>query len=111
MIKYSLKCKDCSFQFESWFGSSKEFDRLKKLKLLNCQNCNSLYVVKNLMSPNLINTNRRNRKITQNLKNSTWNSKNRSLLSRSVPEVSETFFRNYKCVSCQLIPGKNPAVV
>ena len=56
MIKYSLKCKDCSSQFESWFASSKEFDRLKKLKLLNCQDCDSLKVDKSLMSPNLVNT-------------------------------------------------------
>ncbi|MBK68913.1 MAG: hypothetical protein CMF54_03880 [Legionellales bacterium] len=56
MIKYSLKCKDCSSQFESWFASSEEFDRLKKLKLLNCQDCDSLKVDKSLMSPNLVNT-------------------------------------------------------
>ena len=56
MIKYSLKCKKCLFQFESWFSSSGEFDRLRKLKLLNCQNCNSLNVDKSLMSPNLSNT-------------------------------------------------------
>ena len=56
MIKYSLKCKDCASQFESWFASSKEFDRLKKLKLLNCQDCDSLNVAKSLMSPNLANT-------------------------------------------------------
>ena len=56
MIKYSLKCKDCSSQFESWFASSEEFDRLKKLKLLNCQDCDSLNVDKSLMSPNLANT-------------------------------------------------------
>ena len=56
MIKYSLKCKDCSSQFESWFASSKEFDRLKKLKLLNCQDCDSLRIDKSLMSPNLANT-------------------------------------------------------
>ncbi len=56
MIKYSLKCKKCSIEFESWFGSSKEFDRLKKLKLLKCQNCNSLKIEKSLMSPNLANT-------------------------------------------------------
>ena len=41
MIKYCLKCKNCSLEFESWFSSSKEFDRLKKLNHLNCQNCNS----------------------------------------------------------------------
>ena len=56
MIKYSLKCKKCSLEFDSWFSSSKEFDRLKKLKLLNCQSCNSLKIEKSLMSPNLSKT-------------------------------------------------------
>jgi len=55
MIKYCLKCKSCSLEFESWFSSSKEFDRLKKLKHLNCQNCNSKNIDKSLMSPNLVN--------------------------------------------------------
>ena len=56
MIKYCLKCKDCSYKFDSWFSSSKEFDRLQKLGLLNCENCNSLKIEKSLMSPNLSNT-------------------------------------------------------
>ena len=56
MIKYALICKDCNKEFESWFGSSKEYDRLKKIKLLNCQNCNSLNVEKSLMAPNLSKT-------------------------------------------------------
>ena len=56
MIKYCLKCKNCSLEFESWFSSSKEFDRLKKLKYLKCQNCNSIKIDKSLMSPNLKNT-------------------------------------------------------
>tara|TARA_B100001123_G_C15197687_1_gene982013 strand:+ start:895 stop:1320 length:426 start_codon:yes stop_codon:yes gene_type:complete len=56
MIKYSLICKDCSIEFDSWFSSSKEFDRLKKLKFLNCKSCNSLNVEKSLMSPNLANS-------------------------------------------------------
>ena len=56
MIKYSLKCKNCSIEFESWFSSSKEFDRLKKLKHLNCQNCSSIKIEKSLMSPNLVKT-------------------------------------------------------
>ena len=56
MIKYCLKCKNCSLEFESWFSSSKEFDRLKKLKHLNCQNCNSSKIEKSLMSPNLTNS-------------------------------------------------------
>tara|TARA_B100000029_G_scaffold496652_1_gene563252 strand:+ start:356 stop:781 length:426 start_codon:yes stop_codon:yes gene_type:complete len=56
MIKYSLKCKNCSIEFESWFSTSKEFDRLKKLKHLNCQNCNSIKIEKSLMAPSLANT-------------------------------------------------------
>ena len=56
MIKYALICKGCKLEFESWFGSSKEFDRLKKMKLLNCQSCNSIRVEKSLMSPNLSNS-------------------------------------------------------
>ena len=56
MIKYSLICKDCSIEFDSWFSTSKEFDRLKKLKLLNCESCNSLNIEKSLMSPNLANS-------------------------------------------------------
>ena len=56
MIKYLLKCKDCGQEFESWFGSSDEYDRLLKLKLLNCQSCESINVEKSLMSPNLLNT-------------------------------------------------------
>ena len=56
MIKYSLICLDCSIKFDSWFSSSSEFDRLKKLKLLNCEVCDSLKIEKSLMSPNLANT-------------------------------------------------------
>ncbi len=60
MIKYCLKCNNCSLEFESWFSSSKEFDRLKKLKHLQCQNCNSIKIEKSLMSPNLSNTKKKN---------------------------------------------------
>ena len=41
--------------YDSWFASSKEFERLKKKKLLNCHNCNSSKVEKTIMSPRLIN--------------------------------------------------------
>jgi len=54
MIKYKLFCKECDFKFDSWFASSNEYDRLKKKKLLNCLNCNSLKVDKSIMAPRLI---------------------------------------------------------
>ena len=55
MIKYNLLCKKCNLSFDSWFASSKEFDKLKKSKLINCHSCGSLKVEKNLMAPKLIN--------------------------------------------------------
>ena len=32
MIKYKLICKDCNNIFDSWFSSSKEYEKLKKRK-------------------------------------------------------------------------------
>ncbi len=55
MIKYKLSCKNCKTIFDSWFSSSNEFDKLKKIKLLNCVSCNSNEIEKTLMSPQIIN--------------------------------------------------------
>ena len=57
MIKYKLTCKSCEISFDSWFASSKEYDKLKKKKLINCHICGSLRVEKNLMAPKLMNKN------------------------------------------------------
>ena len=54
MIKYNLLCEKCNLIFDSWFASSKEYDRLQKRKLINCHSCGSLKVKKNLMAPKLI---------------------------------------------------------
>ena len=69
MIKYLLNCKICRLEFESWFASSKEFDKLKKKNLLNCQQCNSQKIEKSLMRPNLVNSNFKNDKTLNNIKN------------------------------------------
>ena len=55
MIKYQLICSDCNLVFDSWFASSKEFEKLKKKRLLNCHKCNSLQIEKSLMKPNVLN--------------------------------------------------------
>ena len=65
MIKYKLLCKNCSDSFESWFASSKEFERLKKSKLLQCLNCNSNKIDKSLMAPSIINKQKKNNKDTE----------------------------------------------
>ena len=55
MIKYKLNCKKCNLSFDSWFASSKEYEKLKKKNLLSCFNCNSQNVEKSLMAPKIIN--------------------------------------------------------
>ena len=53
MIKYKLTCKNVNFLFDSWFATSKEYEKLKKDNFLNCYDCSSLNVEKTLMSPNV----------------------------------------------------------
>ena len=66
MIKYNLFCKNCSENFDSWFASSKEFDKLKKSKFINCPNCNSSNIENSLMAPSVIN--KKNNKSDLNIK-------------------------------------------
>lgn len=56
MIKYKLICKDCNNIFDSWFSNSKEYDKLKKKKYLNCHFCDSPKIEKTLMAPNVLNS-------------------------------------------------------
>ena len=56
MIKYKLKCKNCEKNFDSWFSSSLEFEKLKNKKFLNCHFCGSKKIDKNLMAPNILNS-------------------------------------------------------
>jgi len=68
MIKYKLICKDCDTSFDSWFASSNEYEKLKKMKHINCHQCNSLEVEKSLMSPNVLNSKKENSEIAKNKK-------------------------------------------
>ena len=68
MIKYKLICKECNNSFDSWFSTSKEFEKLKKLKHINCHNCNSLKVEKTLMSPSVFNSKKNKSEIRENKK-------------------------------------------
>ena len=68
MIKYKLVCKNCGNFFDSWFASSKEYENLKKLKHVNCDNCNSLKVEKTLMTPSVLNSKKEKPVIYKNKK-------------------------------------------
>tara|TARA_B110000285_G_C14994675_1_gene548162 strand:+ start:459 stop:869 length:411 start_codon:yes stop_codon:yes gene_type:complete len=53
MIKYILKCKS-KHEFESWFSSSKEYEKLIKKNLIECIFCKSTKIDKSIMSPSVI---------------------------------------------------------
>ncbi|MFT3972837.1 MAG: DUF1178 family protein [Amaricoccus sp.] len=52
MIRYALRC-DKAHSFESWFGSSADFDRLQAAGHVACAVCGSSAVVKELMAPSV----------------------------------------------------------
>ena len=60
MIKYRLKCKKCKKTFDSWFSTSKEYEKLKTKNFLNCHFCNSRSIAKTLMAPNILSQKKRN---------------------------------------------------
>jgi len=91
MIKYKLICKDCEMTFDSWFASSKEYDKLKKKKFLNCHNCSSLNVEKSLMSPTLINTKNKNQSSVNDLEKI-------SKIKKTMKEYQNFIKKNFKYV-------------
>ena len=93
MIKYKLNCKNCEFSFDSWFASSKEYEKLKKKKLLNCHFCNSRKVEKSLMAPKLI-----NKPISKNFDNQNLRLKK---ISNKIKEYQKFIKNNFEFV------GKN----
>ena len=62
MIKYNLKCKN-KHEFESWFSDSKEFEKLKSKKIIECALCGTKAIEKSIMSPNVLS---KDDKISQN---------------------------------------------
>ena len=98
MIKYRLSCKNCKLIFDSWFATSKEYDKLKKKKLLNCYNCNSLKVEKSLMAPKLINKNlnNSNNKELQKYKNTI--KKYQEFIKKNFEYVGENFSQKVRSI-------------
>ena len=91
MIKYKLACKDCEIIFDSWFASSKEYDKLKKKKLLNCHNCGSLNVEKSLMAPTLISTKNTSQSLVNDLEKI-------SKIKKTIKDYQNYIKKNFKYV-------------
>ena len=93
MIKYCLICKNCKVSFDSWFSSSKEYEKLKKKKYLTCYKCNSTKIEKTLMSPN-ISLLKRDSVLNENIKEY-------EKLKKNLNDYSKFIKKNFKYV------GKN----
>ena len=61
MIKYNLQCKN-KHEFESWFSNSKEFEKLRSKKMIECIYCKSKEVEKSIMSPLVLNKEEKTKK-------------------------------------------------
>ena len=69
MIKYNLKCKN-KHEFESWFLDSKEFEKLKSKKMIECSFCGTKVIEKSIMSPNVLSAEEKENRVksSKNLK-------------------------------------------
>ena len=91
MIKYNLICK-CGKNFDSWFSTSREYEVLKKRKLISCIYCSSTLVEKSIMSPNLGNKSNKlakENKIKKNIKKQLLNF--RKYIEKNFTNVGEKF--------------------
>lgn len=79
MIKYNLKCEN-NHEFESWFSDSKEFENLKKKKLLECIFCSSKKISKTIMSPMVSTTEKLSKNFTLE-KNKEFEAEKKQLLN------------------------------
>ena len=100
MIKYNLKCNN-DHEFESWFSDSKEFERLKTRKLLECIYCNSKKIKKSIMAPmisvsknNNLNKFQINEKILQKQRNKLI--KLRNFIEKNFEYVGEDFSKKVR---------------
>ena len=89
MIKFILKCKN-KHEFESWFSSSKEYEKLKKKKLIECIFCQSTNVYKSIMSPNIV------KKITKH--HNTDDSREFIKIKKNLQKIKKLVEKNFEFV-------------
>ena len=109
MIKYNLKCSN-GHEFKSWFSDSKEFEKLKSKKMIECIFCGVNSVEKSIMSPNILskeekqknnNSLKKFKKIKQDLQ------KMRNFIEKNFEYVGENFPREVRNVFYDKRKNKN----
>ena len=53
MIIFNLECKLCGVNIEGWFENSVELEKQKKQNIINYPSCNSSFITKAIMTPNV----------------------------------------------------------
>ncbi len=95
MIVFNLVCSECKYPFEGWFDDTKSFNRQKKLKLINCPNCESSNISKTLVAPNV--SKKSNSKPPKNKKTLASNIKKiRKIVEKNFDYVGDNFFEEAK---------------
>ena len=92
MIKYLLKCNN-RHEFESWFSESKEYEKLKKRKLIECIFCKSKNVNKSIMSPNIV--------IKNKIKEKEFNNKEFKKIQKELTKIRKFVKTNFLFVGDQ----------
>ena len=96
MIKYNLKCKN-NHEFESWFSSSKEYEKLKKKNFIECVVCKSKSISKSIMSPRVLSFQSSNKKKQKEfIKDKKNLLKVRKFVEKNFEFVGENFSREIK---------------
>ena len=93
MIKYLLKCNN-RHEFESWFSESKEYEKLKKRKLIECIFCKSKKVDKSIMSPNIV--------VKNKIKEKEFNNKEFKKIQKELTKIRKFVKKNFLFVGDQL---------
>ena len=109
MIKYNLKCKN-KHEFESWFSNSKEFEKLKSKKLIECIFCKTKKVDKSIMSPQILSKEEKSKKKEQienikKVKNELI--KIRKFVEKNFENVGDNFSREVRNVYYDKRKNKN----
>ena len=89
MIKYILKCNN-RHEFESWFSNSKEYEKLKKKKLIECIFCKSQDIDKSIMSPNVLGN--------KSIEDKTFNNKEFIKIKKDLIKIKKFVEKNFEFV-------------
>ena len=109
MIKYNLKCKN-KHEFESWFLDSKEFEKLKSKKIIECIFCKTKSVEKSIMAPSVLSQEQKqkDKKSTKYIKKIQKDlSKMRNFIEKNFEYVGNNFPREVRNVYYDKRKNKN----